>query len=232
MGQRDLLYVQPTPRSVPHLKRKKTTTGCPWCDGWEHLDKPFASLGPFSAALVQDSIAQTTLNANTLLLTNGTCTDAAKAETTKALPDWADRLASYNISVEDRAIAAFSRLHGNDSDSDDDFRITFTDGGSIVRNAIKGTFPAELASRLPLSLDLTLSDESDATVRVDGHMETSAAGIFAVGDANSSALSPQFQISVRASCGGLADAFLRQGPIAQCAARNVECETGGRLYTR
>ena len=159
--------------------------GCPWCDGWEHRDESFANLGPFTAAFVQNSIAQTTLNSDILMLANGTYNEITKAQASNDLPDWAEQLALYNISVEDRIIASFSRVHGNDSDYDDDFKITFTDGDSIVRNAIKGAFPAELASDLPMKLDLRLSDESDATVLVDSNMQSSVPGIFMVGDANS-----------------------------------------------
>lgn len=101
------------------------------------------------------------------------------------LPDWADWLALYNISIENRVIARFSRVNGNDSDYNGDFRITFTDGKSIVRNAIKGAFPAELSSDLPAKLGLELSSESDATVQVDSNMQSSMPGIFMVGDANS-----------------------------------------------
>ena len=119
------------------------------------------------------------------MLTNGTCNDTTKAQASKDLPDWADRLALYNISVEDRTIASFSRVNGNDSDYDAGFRITFTDGQSIVRNAIKGSFPAELASDIPLKLRLQLSNESDATVQVDDHMQSSMPGVFVAGDANS-----------------------------------------------
>ena len=159
--------------------------GCPWCDGWEHRDKPFANLGPFTAAFVQSSIAQSTLTSDILMLTNGTYNDTTKAQASKDLPDWTEQLALYDIGVDDRIIASFSRVHGNDSDYDDDFKITFTDGESIVRNAIKGTFPAALASDLPMKLGLQLSDESDATVLVDSHMQSSVSGIFMVGDANS-----------------------------------------------
>ncbi len=130
-------------------------------------------------------MAQTTLNPNILLLTNGTYNDNTKSQASKDLPDWAERLALYNISVEDRIIADFSRVNGNDSDYNDDFRITFTDGGSVVRNSIQGTFPAELASDLPMRLSLRLSNESDATVQVDRNMESSVPGVFMVGDANS-----------------------------------------------
>ena len=170
-------------RSTPQLAEKEA--GCPWCDGWEHRDKSFANLGPFSAAFVQNSIAQTTLNSDILMLTNGTYNDVTKAQASNDLPDWVEQLALYNISVEDRIIASFSRVHGNDSDYDDDFKITFTDGQSIVRNAVKGAFPAELASDLPMKLDLQLSKESGATVLVDSNMQSSVHGIFMVGDANS-----------------------------------------------
>lgn len=170
---------------APPLTLCQRTPGCPWCDGWEHRDKTFANLGPFSAAFVQSSIAQTSLNADILLLTNGTCTNATKAQASQDLPDWAARLALYNISIEDRIIASFSRVNGNDSDYNDDFRITFTDGGSVFRNAIRGNFPAELASDLPAKLGLALDDESDATVLVDSNMESSMPGIFMVGDTNS-----------------------------------------------
>lgn len=161
----------PQQRSAPQLAEKEAE--CPWCDGWEHRDEPFANLGPFTAAFVQNSIAQTTLNSDILMLTNGTHNDNTKAQASNNLPDWAEQLALYNIGVEDRIIASFSRVNGNDGDYDDDFKITFTDGQSIVRNAIKGAFPAELASDLPMKLDLRLSDETDATVLVDSDMQSS-----------------------------------------------------------
>ena len=163
----------------------ESESGCPWCDGWEHRDESFANLGPFTAAFVQNSIAQSTLNSDIVMLTNGTYNDVTKAQASVDLPDWAEQLALYNIGVENRIIASFSRVHGNDSDYDDDFKITFTDRDSIVRNAIKGAFPAALASDLPMKLGLQLSDESDATVLVDTHMQSSVPGIFMVGDANS-----------------------------------------------
>ena len=119
------------------------------------------------------------------MLTNGTYNVITKAQASIDLPDWAEQLALYNIGVEDRVIAAFSRVNGNDSDYADDFKITFVDGESIVRNAIKGSFPAGLASELPMELGLGLSDETDRTVLVDGNMESSVAGVFMVGDANS-----------------------------------------------
>ena len=72
------------------------------------------------------------------------------------LPKWAEKLALYNIGVEDRTIAAFSRVNGNDSDY---AKIAFTDGDSIVW---KRTFPAASASELAMMmLGLKSSVESD-----------------------------------------------------------------------
>lgn len=139
-----------------------------------------------SAAFVQNSITQTTLNPDIVLLADGTCNEPTKAQASKDLLDWAERLALYNTSVvEDRIIAHISRVNGNDSDYNADFRITFSDERSIVRSPIKGAFPAELASDLPMKLRLKFSNESDATGQVDGSMESSMQGVFMVGDANS-----------------------------------------------
>lgn len=54
-----------------------------------------------------------------------------------------------------------------------------------MRSPIKGAFPADMASDLPMKLRLKCSNESDATVLVDGSMESSMQGVFMVGDANS-----------------------------------------------
>ena len=139
MGQRSLLCVIYTPQRIHTPSFHARNYRVPMV--WEQRDKPFANLGPSSAAFVQDSITQTTLNADILMLINGTYNDATKAQASQDLPDWADRLSLYSISVEDRIISDISRVHGNESDYSDDFKITFTEGESVVRNAIKGTFP-------------------------------------------------------------------------------------------
>jgi len=163
----------------------RRSAGCSWCDGWEHKDKPFANLGPFSAAFVSSTIAGKTLNPQSLVLTNGTMDDVAKVKASKDLPDWGERLELYNITIENRIITRFSRLHGDDSDYKDDFVITFQDNSTVILNAIKGTFPAKLSSDLPVQIGLKLTEDKDAKVKVDEHMESSVPGISMVGDANS-----------------------------------------------
>lgn len=143
-------------------------------------------MGTFSAAFIQSTITATSLNPDALMLTNGTYNDTSAAKATEALPDWQERLAAYNIGIENRLIASFSRLHGNETDVDDDFVVTFTDGGSIVRNAIRANWPSKLASDLPMHLGLELKViEDDVFVAVNENMESSMPGVFVVGDANS-----------------------------------------------
>ncbi|MCJ1457127.1 hypothetical protein MMC28_007494 [Mycoblastus sanguinarius] len=162
--------------------------GCPWCDGWEHRDKPFANLGTFSASFVQNTVRTTTLNPKPLMLTNGTFNNDTMAKASATLPSWEKQLALYNIEIENRIIVSFSRLHGDDGDCDDDFIITFEDNSTVVRNSIKGNFPATLASDLPEQMGLKLTEddgEGISTVVVDKNKESSILGVFMVGDANS-----------------------------------------------
>lgn len=97
-------------------------------------------------------------------------------------------MAVYGIEIDNREIVSFERVDGNEDDLKSNFLITFADGGTLVRNAIKANFPAELASDLPKKMGLVLedgADGSDVHVVVDGHMESSMPGVFVVGDANS-----------------------------------------------
>ncbi|KAF6241415.1 hypothetical protein HO173_000125 [Letharia columbiana] len=82
---------------------------CPWCDGWEHRDKPFANLRPFSATFVQNSNTQTSLKPDILMLTNRTYNGTTKAQASKDLPDWAERLALYNVTASKTASFQASR---------------------------------------------------------------------------------------------------------------------------
>ena len=122
------------------------------------------------------------------MLTNGTFNNDTMAKASATLPSWEKQLALYNIEIENRIIVSFSRLHGDDGDCDDDFIITFEDNSTVVRNSIKGNFPATLASDLPEQMGLKLTEddgEGISTVVVDKNKESSILGVFMVGDANS-----------------------------------------------
>lgn len=161
--------------------------GCAWCDGWEHRDKPFAIMGEFSEGLVQGAVNLQTLNTDTILLTNGTYTDDAIASTTAAVPTWEKQLGLYQVGIENRTIASFARANGDFSDYSDDILITFTDGNSITRNAIKGNFPAALQSPdLLRQMGLNLTSDSEIKIAVDNYKQsTNVPGVYVVGDANS-----------------------------------------------
>lgn len=153
---------------------------------------PFATLCAFSEGCVKDSMTQVTLNKSPLMLTNGTYDDAHIARVEEALPDYKERLKVNNITVDDRVLCKISRVHGNDSDYEDDFVVTFTDNSTLVLDAMRGLFPAQLKSDLPGKLGMNLTkpvdsgDPSGASVIVvKSDMQSSIPGIFAVGDTNS-----------------------------------------------
>ena len=189
MGQGHLLYILEIAASA---EWGLTSTGCPWCDGWEHRDKPFATLCAFSEGCVKDSMTQVTLNKSPLMLTNGTYDDIHIAKVEEALPDFKERLKVNGITVDDRVLSKINRVHGNDSDYEDDFVVTFTDNSTLVLNAMRGLFPAQLRSDLPEKLMMNVTkpvdsgDPSGASVIVvKSDMQSSILGIFAVGDTNS-----------------------------------------------
>ena len=145
---------------------------------------------PLSVALitscVKSSITQTTLYMNRIRLTNGTYDETSIAKTVETLPDYEERMKVNNVTINKRVIANFSRVHG--SDYEDDFLVTFTDGGTLVRNAVRGFFPGTIRSTLPKELSMNVTEATatdDPGVVVNSDMESSIPGIFVVGDTNS-----------------------------------------------
>ena len=148
------------------------------------------------------------------MLTNGTATQAAKDKlatagtappTAGGLPDWERRLASYNITVDDRIIARISRMNATttaasgddgaaaDESTEGDFVVEFdgatTEEDAVIVNSMKGTFPAALKGLDWIrALGVNLTDGAggtDVKVQVDRQMQTTVPGVFAVGDMNS-----------------------------------------------
>lgn len=54
------------------------------------------------------------------MLTNGTHNDTTVAAASDTLPDWAAQLDLYSITIENRQIARFGRVGGDDNDHEDD----------------------------------------------------------------------------------------------------------------
>ena len=126
------------------------------------------------------------------MLTNGTYDDAHIAKVEAALPDYKERLKVNNITIDDRVLSKIARIHGNDSDYEDDFVVTFTDNSTLVLDAMRGLFPAQPRSDLARKLKMKVTDPVESgdpggasVIVVESGMQSSIPGIFAVGDANS-----------------------------------------------
>ncbi|KAF7596600.1 hypothetical protein BBP40_001001 [Aspergillus hancockii] len=163
---------------------------CPWCDGYEHRDEPFGILGALPD-VVGSVLEVYTLNKDIIAFVNGTQTAEAEAELAAKYPNWEAQLAMYNVRVENATIESFERIQDGEEVKDrngtrqlDIFRIHFTNGSHVDRNAFITNYPSEQRSDLPKQLGLAmLGNKIDATTNPG--MRTSLAGVFAVGDCNS-----------------------------------------------
>ncbi|KAE8150119.1 hypothetical protein BDV25DRAFT_172428 [Aspergillus avenaceus] len=163
---------------------------CPWCDGFEHRDQPFGILGTLPD-VVGSVLEVSTLNKDIIAFVNGTDTPAYEAELSAKYPNWEAQLAAYNVRLENATIASFERLQDGGEVKDrngtrqlDIFRVHFTNGSFVDRNAFITNYPSAQRSDLPDQLGLAmLGNKIDATTNPG--MRTSLAGVFAVGDCNS-----------------------------------------------
>ncbi|KAB8075999.1 hypothetical protein BDV29DRAFT_170857 [Aspergillus leporis] len=177
---------------TPGLKEAwgKGVYWCPWCDGYEHRDEPFGILGALPD-VVGSVLEVYTLNKDIVAFVNGTQTADAEAELGAKYPNWEAQLEAYNVRLENATIESFERIQDGGELKDrngtrqlDIFRVHFTNGSSVDRNAFITNFPSEQRSDLPRQLGLAmLGNKIDATTNPG--MRTSVSGVFAVGDCNS-----------------------------------------------
>lgn len=162
---------------------------CPWCDGYEHRDQPFGVLGPLNDVL-SAVIEVQTLNKDVIAFVNGTYTPDEVEKAEEKSPTWLKQLEEYNVKIDNRTIASLERLQDGGEVGKpekgleiDKFRVHFTEGPSVVRNAFLANFPTKQQSTLPTSMGLNVTDDK---IQVDYNgMRASIEGVFAVGDANS-----------------------------------------------
>lgn len=163
---------------------------CPWCDGYEHRDQPFGILGALPD-VVGSVLEVSTLNKDIIAFVNGTQTPDQEAELAEKYPDWEAQLEAYNVRLENATIESFERIQDGGQVKDrngtrqiDIFRVHFTNGSAVDRNAFITNYPTEQRSDLPSQLGLAmLGNKIDATTKPG--MRTSLPGVFAVGDCNS-----------------------------------------------
>ncbi|KAL3462547.1 hypothetical protein BJX64DRAFT_299478 [Aspergillus heterothallicus] len=164
---------------------------CPWCDGYEHRDQPFGILGDISH-IVSSLLEITTLNTDIIAFVNGTYTDDNVSALEESYPDWRAQIAAYGVSIENRTIASFTRLQdGGEVQNEahdqqlDVFRVDFTEGEPVVRNAFLTNFGTAQRSSLPYDLGLNMTEDGKIDTSSFSGMRTSLRGVFAIGDANS-----------------------------------------------
>ncbi|KAJ5787618.1 FAD-dependent pyridine nucleotide-disulfide oxidoreductase [Penicillium paradoxum] len=161
---------------------------CPWCDGFEHRDQPFGMIGDISDML--SNVLEThTLYDDIIAFVNGSQTAEGEARASAKVPDWKEQLAAWNTTIDNRTISSIERLQDGGKNRDenahaqfDKFRLHFTTGEPVERNALIVNFPTEQTSSLPAKMNLQIVDNK---INVTSGMRTSETGVFAVGDANS-----------------------------------------------
>lgn len=162
---------------------------CPWCDGYEHRDQPFGILGDLSNTM-GSVIEMQTLNTDIIVFTNGTQTPVEEAALVDKYPNWIEQLEAFNVTIDNRTITAFERLQNGGEHEDtvehkefDIFRINFTEGEPVIRNAFLTNYPSVQRSELPKDMGLTI--DANEKIKVDqSSMRTNVLGVFAVGDIN------------------------------------------------
>ncbi|KAL2846092.1 hypothetical protein BJY01DRAFT_176147 [Aspergillus pseudoustus] len=181
------------PANVPGLVEGfgKGIFWCPWCDGYEHRDQPFGILGEIGH-IVSSLLEVTTLNSDIIAFVNGTYTDENVAALEASYSDWRAQIAAYGVRIENRTIASFTRLQdGGEVQNEahdqqlDVFRVDFTEGEPIVRNAFLTNFGTAQRSGLPYDLGLAMTEDGKIDTSSYSGMRTSLSGVFAIGDANS-----------------------------------------------
>ncbi|KAI9370736.1 hypothetical protein BJX61DRAFT_548765 [Aspergillus egyptiacus] len=164
---------------------------CPWCDGFEHRDQPFGILGTLSH-IVSSVQEMATLNNDIIAFVNGSYTQPEIAALEEDYPEWKAQMDAYNVRIDNRTITSIERLqdggeHTNEAGDMqiDVFRIHFTEGEPVVRNAFLTNFGTAQRSTLPRDMGLKMDKDGKIDTSSYSGMRTSLAGVFAVGDANS-----------------------------------------------
>lgn len=169
---------------------------CPYCHGWEVRDR---ALAVYAAADDVGSFARA------VLLRNWSRGLAVVTDGPAAL-DAAGRakLDVLGVALNEKPIA---RVEGRTDGSQGLSRIVFSDGSSLVRDALFYTPPQRQCSGLPEALGCAVAAMGHAPAIVEADpmtSETSVAGVYVAGDAGT----PLQSLSQAAASGARAAAFL------------------------
>ncbi|KAI9163825.1 putative sulphydryl oxidase protein [Paramyrothecium foliicola] len=168
---------------------------CPWCDGQEHSNQPLGLLASLDdiPGLVREI---STLNKDIVAFVNGTDTAKVRTATDKDFPKWQKYLEIHNVTVENRTLAAITRLKDGTTGKEDPslptvaehdlFRVSFENSTETVeRAAFFVSFPNEQRSKVGKNLGVKVYGNGRYAVDESKGSITNVPGIYAVGDCNS-----------------------------------------------
>ena len=129
------------------------------------------------------------MNSDIIAFVNGTETPEVEATLASNRGDnWKDQLNAWNVTIDNRTITSIDRLQDGGKNRDiehdrqfDKFRVNFSTGEPVERNALMTNFGTSQASSLPSDMGL---DMDSGKIKVGAGMRASQSGVFAVGDAN------------------------------------------------
>ncbi|PFH55947.1 hypothetical protein XA68_17340 [Ophiocordyceps unilateralis] len=133
-------------------------------------------------------------SSNITAFVNGTDTPAMRQVTAQKTPIWTSIISRNGVTIENRTLASIERLADGGagvhdaskptSPELDKFKVTFTDGNSVTRDAFLVNIPNEQASTVGQDMGVQLVG---GRLKADGAkgLLTNVPGVFAVGDANS-----------------------------------------------
>ncbi|MDQ3442134.1 MAG: NAD(P)/FAD-dependent oxidoreductase [Chloroflexota bacterium] len=176
---------------------------CPYCDGWEFRDQPWAVLAAPPEALMYAAML-TNWTRDLVLLTN--CVVDLDAETAQGL----DRL---GVLIRTEPIARLV------SDEGDHLRrIVFATGDTLERSVLFHRPRQEPRSALAEQLGCELVESPiPGLIRVDAMQQTSVPGVFAAGDVTT----PMQQIAIAVSTGSAAGAMINHHLVEEMLAAPV-----------
>ncbi|KAL3478419.1 hypothetical protein BJX99DRAFT_224462 [Aspergillus californicus] len=164
---------------------------CPWCDGYEHRDQPFGILGTLHH-IVSSVQEIATLDSDLIAFVNGSYVQDEISTLENSYPDWEARMAAYNVKIDNRTISSFERIQDggkvtNDAGDQqiDIFRIHFTEGEPVIRNAFLTNYDTAQRSSIARDMGILINDDGKIDTSVNPGMRTSMPGVFAIGDCNS-----------------------------------------------